>query len=39
MDELTENFDRETENIKKNQSELNNKITEVKHTLEGITMD
>lgn len=29
MDELTENFDRETENIKNNQSELN-KITEVK---------
>lgn len=30
MDELTENFDRETEYIKNNQSELNNKITEVK---------
>ena len=27
---------RETENIKYNQSELNNKITEVKNTLEGI---
>ena len=31
--------DTSTENIKKNQSELNNKIAEIKNTLEGITMD
>ena len=34
MGELSENFNKE--NIKKNQSELNNIITEMKNTLEGI---
>ena len=36
MDEHTEKFHRELENIKKNQRELKNTITEIKNILEGI---
>ena len=35
MDELSENFSKETENIK-NQSELKNTIAEMKNILQGI---
>ena len=35
MDELSENFNKEIENLKKNQSELKNIITEVQYTLES----
>ena len=35
MDEHNENFKEEIENIKKNQSDLKNIITEIKNTLEG----
>lgn len=33
MDELSEDFNKEIENIKKNQSELKNIITKVQYTL------
>lgn len=36
MDELSENFNKEIENRKKNQSELKNAITDWKYTLERI---
>ena len=36
MDELSENFSKEIENTKKNQSELKNTIAEMKTTLQGI---
>ena len=36
MEENSENFNKEIENIKKNQSDQNNTITEIKNTLEGI---
>ena len=36
MDEHSEKFNRELENIKKNQTELKNIITEIKTTLEGV---
>ena len=36
MDELSENFSKEIENTKKNQSELKNTIAEMKTTLLGI---
>ena len=36
IDEQSENFNKELENIKKNQSELRKKITERVHTLERI---
>ena len=36
MDELSENFNKEIENIKRNQSELRSTITEMKNTQEGI---
>ena len=34
IDEYSKNFNKELENIKKNQSEQKNKITEMKNTLE-----
>ena len=36
MDEYSEKFNKELENIKKNQMELKNTITEIKNTLEGL---
>ena len=36
MDEYSEMFNKELENIKKNQMELKNTITEIKNTLEGL---
>ena len=36
MEDLNEIFNKEIKNIKKHQSEMNNSITEVKNTLEGI---
>ena len=36
MDEPKENFNEETESIKKNQLQLKNTITEMKNTVEGI---
>lgn len=36
MDKLSENFNKEIENRKKNQSELKNAITDLKYTLERI---
>ena len=36
VEDLSETFNKETENIKKNQSEIKNSITEIKNTLEGI---
>ena len=36
MEDLSETFNKEIENIKKNQSEMKNLITEIKNTLEGI---
>ena len=36
LDEHSDNFNKELENIKKNQSELRNKIIEMKSALEGI---
>lgn len=36
MDKHIENFNKELENIKKIQTELNNTITEIKYILEGI---
>ena len=37
--ELSEDFKNEIENIRKNQSELKNTITEMKNRLEGIMAD
>ena len=36
-EELSETFNKETENMKKNKSELKNTITEIKNTLQGIS--
>ena len=36
IDEHSENFNKELKNIKKNQSELNYTITEIKNSLEGM---
>ena len=36
MEDFSETFNKEVENIKKNQSELKNTITDIKHTLERI---
>ena len=35
MDELSVNFNKELENVRKNESELKDTITEIKNTLEG----
>ena len=37
MDEHSEKFNKELENVKKNQTELKSAITELKNTPEGIT--
>ena len=39
IEEYSENFNKELENIKKSQLELKNTITERRNTLEGITAD
>ena len=39
MDEHSEKFNKELENVKKNQTELKSTITEIKNMLEGITVD
>ena len=36
MDELSQNFNKELENVKKNQSEMRNTILEVKNSLKGL---
>ena len=39
VDELSENFNKEMGNIKKNHSEIKNILTELKTTLQGINRD
>ena len=39
LDEHGENFNRELESIKENNSEMKNTITEMKNTIEGIKID
>ena len=36
VEELSENFNKEIQNIKENQSEMKNTLTEIKNTLQGI---
>ena len=37
MEDLSETFNKEIEEVKKNQTEMKNSVTEIKYTLEGIS--